>query len=113
MTSRRKFLADTSLVMGALMCSPLLRSAQTGKAALNISLAEWSLHRSIRAGKMDHLDFASKARSFGIGAIEYVNGLFGTKTMDFREAGKSNTYLQKMLTRSKDEGVANHLIMVD
>lgn len=81
---------------------------------IELSLAEWSLHRTIREGKLDHLDFAAKAKKdFGISAVEYVNGLFGTSSMTFKEAGKNSGYLKEMLKRSNDAGVSNHLIMVD
>ena len=43
---------------------------------LKISLAQWSLNKAIRAGKLSPLDFAKKSRSFGIDAIEYVSGLY-------------------------------------
>jgi len=92
--------------------SPLL----TGKEAprFKISLAEWSLHRSLTAGTLDHLDFPAKARNdFGIEAVEYVNGFFGGKQQHFKEAGKDQSYLRELLRRSKDAGVVNHLIMVD
>jgi sugar phosphate isomerase/epimerase len=81
---------------------------------MKISLAEWSLHRTLKAGKLDHLDFPAKARrDFEIEAVEYVNGFFGGKKMDFKKAGKNQAYLKELLKRSKDAGVFNHLIMVD
>jgi sugar phosphate isomerase/epimerase len=84
------------------------------KPGIGISLAEWSLHRAIYAGKLDHLDFPLTAKKeFGILAVEYVNGFFGSGRTDFREAGKSPAYLKEMLTRSEDAGVLNHLLMVD
>jgi sugar phosphate isomerase/epimerase len=77
-------------------------------------LAEWSLHRTIRAGKIDHLDFPAIAKKdFNISAVEYVNGLFGGTKMDFKEAAKNSAYLNELLKRSKDAGVFNHLLMVD
>jgi sugar phosphate isomerase/epimerase len=83
-------------------------------SGIEISLAEWSLHRALHAGKLDHLDFPAKARKdFGISAVEYVSGFFGGKKMNFKEAGKNAAYLAKLLKRSKDAGVVNHLIMVD
>ena len=49
----------------------------------NISLAEWSLHRSLYSGDMDHLDFAKIAKEeFEIDAIEYVNSFFFEKAKD-------------------------------
>ena len=80
---------------------------------LKISLAEWSLHRALKSGKLDHLDFAAKARNdFQIDAVEYVNGFFGGKKMSFQEAAKNKSYLTELFKRSKDAGVFNHLILV-
>jgi sugar phosphate isomerase/epimerase len=113
MSTRRHFVKQSLFGAGALLLNPSL-PGYTAAPALEISLAEWSLHRALKAGKLDHLDFPAKARNdFGIGAVEYVNGFFGGKKMTFKEAGKSSTYLNELLTRSKDAGVVNHLIMVD
>ena len=72
-----------------------------------ISLAQWSLHRTIRGGDLDHLDFARVAREeFGIAAIEYVNTFFMDKARDA-------AYLAEMNRRASDQGVHQHLIMCD
>ncbi|MGE0758725.1 MAG: sugar phosphate isomerase/epimerase family protein [Pirellulaceae bacterium] len=72
-----------------------------------ISLAEWSLHRTIFAKQLDPLDFARTAKQdYGIGAVEYVNQFFKDKAQD---AG----YLREMKTRAQDHGVTSLLIMVD
>jgi L-ribulose-5-phosphate 3-epimerase len=72
-----------------------------------ISLAQWSLHRTIRAGELDHLDFARVARrEFGIDAIEYVNTFFMDRARD-------RAYLAEMNARAAGEGVVQHLIMCD
>jgi sugar phosphate isomerase/epimerase len=113
MTTRRHFVKQSLLGAGALLLKP---SLYTGIQAseLEISLAEWSWHRALQSGKLDHLDFPAKAKNdFGIGAVEYVNGFFGGTKMNFKEAGKNTTYLNELLKRSKDAGVVNHLIMVD
>jgi sugar phosphate isomerase/epimerase len=109
---RRDFLKQSLLTSGALLSASQLASAQNRN--LKISLAEWSLHRSIEEGKVDHLDFPTIARKdYGIDTVEYVNGLFGSKKRNFKEAGTDSSYLRDLLTRSKDAGVTNHLIMVD
>lgn len=114
MISRRHFVKSSALGTGALLMHPLLKAMAIKESGLEISLAEWSFHRSIGEGKMDHLEFAAKAKNdFGINAVEYVNGLFGSKKKNFREAGKSEKYLAEMLQRSSDAGVVNHLLMVD
>lgn len=96
------------------MLAPSMEIKTAKSSRFELSLAEWSLHRSIRAGKMDHLDFPLIAKkTYGISAVEYVNGLFGGTKMDFKEAAKNSTYLNELLKRSKDAGVFNHLLMVD
>jgi len=114
MATRRSFVKKTFLGAGALMLLPSLDLKSVSNSGIKISLAEWSLHRAIQAGKIDHLDFPVIAkRDYGISAVEYVNGLFGGKKMTFKEAGKNTAYLAELLKRSKDAGVFNHLIMVD
>jgi len=82
--------------------------AGTGSAPLfNISLAEWSLHRTLGAGELDHLDFIGVAKNdFGIDAVEYVNSFFFERARD-------NDYLAEMNARADGEGVSNLLIMCD
>ena len=70
-----------------------------------ISLAEWSLHRSIRSKTIDHLDFFKIAKNeFGISAVEYVNVFFLDKAED-------RSYLEEMRLRADDLGVKSLLIM--
>ena len=101
----------------ALLCARILGTAgQLGavaaprlpqRAPFRISLAQWSLHRTIRSGKLDHLDFAKVTRQdYGIEAIEYVNTFFKDRATDA-------AYLAEMNTRAKDHGVYQHLIMCD
>ena len=71
-----------------------------------ISLAQWSLHNSIFARQLDHLDFPKKASELGIYAVEYVNQFFSGKATD-------SSYLEEMNKRSGDLGVTQLLIMID
>ncbi len=72
-----------------------------------ISLAEWSLNRSIRDGKLNNLDFPRVAREeFGIEAIEFVNSFFKTEVDDPR-------YMGQLKERCADVGVKSLLIMID
>jgi sugar phosphate isomerase/epimerase len=108
MPSRRHFiqLATSAAAL------PVLAPAQEGKESLfKISLAEWSLNRSILkkpggGDPIDHLDFAKVARSLGIDGIEYVNQMFADKAKD-------STYLNEMKKRADAEGVKSLLIMID
>ena len=113
MTTRRKFLKRSLLGAAAFLTYPSLK-AMVEKRKIELSLAQWSLHRTLTEGKLDNLDFPSVARDhYGIGAVEYVNQFFGGKRMDFKTAAKDSKYLAELLRRSKDAGVVNHLIMVD
>ena len=112
MFTRRRFVKQSVFSACALLAKPWYAELQN--SGLEISLAEWSLHRALKSGKIDHLDFPRIAKNdFGIGAVEYVNGFFGGKKMTYKEAAKDKTYLGELLIRSKDVGVVNHLLMVD
>jgi sugar phosphate isomerase/epimerase len=72
-----------------------------------ISLAEWSFNRTIRAKKLDNLDFPALAKNeFGIDCVEYVNQFFMDK-------GKDKTYWAELKKRCDDVGVTSGLIMCD
>jgi len=81
--------------------------AQSKQPLFSISLAEWSLNRTLFAGKLDNLDFAKTAKNdFAIDAVEYVNQFFKDKATDQK-------YLSEMKKRASDLGVKNVLIMID
>jgi len=80
---------------------------QPGAPLFAISLAEWSLHRALKAGEISNLDFPRVAREeFEIDAVEYVNSFF-------REQVRDREYLTDLRTRCADHGVTSVLIMCD
>jgi L-ribulose-5-phosphate 3-epimerase len=105
---RRAFLhASLAAVAG----TAALRAADESKKKplFDISLAEWSLHRTLRAkgGKMTNLDFPAVAKNdYGISAVEYVNQFFKDKARDEK-------YLAELKKRCSDLGVTSVLIMCD
>ncbi|MBX3414885.1 MAG: TIM barrel protein [Pirellulales bacterium] len=108
-TTRREFLQTTGAVAAGLGLSSLALPtfAAEDKPLYRISLAEWSLHKKLFAGKMDNLDFARTAKEdFGIEGIEYVNQFWKDKARDEK-------YLAELKQRSDDLGVTNLLIMID
>src|SRR5687768_12463134 len=108
MSTRRTFIKQSLFSAGALIFQPSPGAGVLTASGLEISLAQWSLHRMLKSGKLDHLDFPDKARKdFDISAVEYVNGFFGGKKMNFKEAAKNTAYLNELLKRSKDAGVVN------
>jgi len=89
------------------MSVPKLISCKSKSIDFEISLAQWSLHRSLYSGELDHLDFAKISKiNFGIDAIEYVNSFFFEKAED-------KSYLREMKNRADDYGVKSLLIMCD
>lgn len=79
--NRRSFLA-AGLTSGALLGLRLPQSRVFGALAgaagdFKLSLAEWSLHRALFAGKIANLDFPKIAREqYGIEGCEFVNQFF-------------------------------------
>jgi len=103
---RRDFIKATAaasmLGMGALTAC-----GRGNKRLFKISLAEWSLYRSLFSGTVDHLDLAKIAKeTFQIEGIEYVNQFFMDKAED-------KSYLGEMHKRCTDYGVQSVLIMCD
>ena len=135
MGTRRKFLKKSAAIAGGVSVMGLggasLSGCSNSKIPLfNISLAEWSLNKSIFGksrqlggeewtkllindpdallqGNVKHLDFSKVAhQNFGIDAVEYVNTFFFNKATN-------NNYLKEMKTIADGEGVKSLLIMCD
>jgi len=85
---------------------PSPTKAENAGPLFRISLAQWSLHRMLYAGKLDHLDFPAFAKErFGIVAVEYVNAFFAKKG--------NAAYVDELKKRCADAGVTSVLIMCD
>ena len=82
-------------------------TATTSGPFFKISLAQWSLNRSLFGGRITNLDFPGVAKNeFGIDAVEYVNQFFADKAQDA-------DYLRELKQRCDDLAVKNVLIMID
>lgn len=107
MNSRRDFIRTLGLATAGLAMAPNLDLFAGKKKWFDISLAEWSLHRTINKGELKNIDFPEfAAKKFGIYGVEYVNQFFKDKAKDM-------TYLKDLNDRAKSNGVTNVLIMVD
>jgi L-ribulose-5-phosphate 3-epimerase len=106
--TRRQFLASSLAAAG--VARPAWANpgpAAQPAAPFRISLAEWSLHKTIFSDKLDNLDFPRAAKEdFGIAAVEYVNQFF-------KDKAKDTEYLADLARRAEDVGVENLLIMCD
>ncbi|MBX3238780.1 MAG: TIM barrel protein [Chitinophagaceae bacterium] len=110
LSNRRVFLKQISTLLagsGAVAALPLDSFATAKKPFFEISLAEWSLHKALFSNKITNLDFpAVSKKEFGISVVEYVNQFFKDKAND-------TNYLNELMKRVNDNGVKNHLIMID
>lgn len=108
--SRRSFLTRSAALAAGSALTALagkLPAADGKPAPFQISLAEWSLHRALKGGQLDNLDFAKTAKQdYGIEAIEFVNQFF-------KDKAKDKQYLAELKKRADDLGVRMMLIMID
>ena len=75
-----------------------------------ISLAQWSLHRTIKVKKeLSPNDFSIKAREMGFDAVEYVSSLYWNE-LKSRSIAKIT---RELVSKSNDNDIKNLLIMVD
>ncbi len=103
----RRQLMQIAALLGAGLSLPGLSFGGNKKAPLyKISLAQYSLHRSFRSGKLKAVDFARISREeFGLDAIEYVNQFYFDSLND--------KLVKELKTRADNEGVKSLLIMCD
>ncbi len=109
MLTRRNFLKTSAQFAGGAAAASLLPSSAFADdaAPFKISIAEWSLHKAIFAGEVDHLDFAKITKEeFGLDGVEYVNQFWRDKATD-------SDYVAEMKQRASDHGVRSLLIMID
>lgn len=103
---RRVFIRKTVMGTATLAAAPVIGHTVNQKE-LQISLAQWSLHRSFYDGIFDPVDFASIAmEKYDIHAVEYVNNFYRDRVAD-------ETFWNQMKSRSSDAGVKNMVLMVD
>lgn len=104
-------------ILGAAAAFPALAVASPSLAALlhqvedspvfKISCTEYSLHRALAAGELDHLDYAPFIKkTFDLDAVEYWSGPFKDKVQD-------GEYLKKNRQMADDAGVKGLVILVD
>jgi sugar phosphate isomerase/epimerase len=109
MLTRRRFVQSATAISASLALgrAPRVRAADKKDSLFKISLAEWSLNKTLFGGKLDNLDFPKTAKlDYGIDAVEYVNQFF-------KDKAKDQKYLAELNKRAADHGVKNVLVMID
>lgn len=77
------------------------------KEVYKISLAEWSLHRTLGTGTITNMDFPRITKeTYGLDAVEYVSTFFKGK-------GEDTQYLTQLKNECEKYDVKSLLIMVD
>ncbi len=80
---------------------------ESAAASNRLSLAQWSLHKMLKAGSLDPLDFPRFVRTtFDIAGVEYVSTFYRAMAAD-------GSWLPDLRKRADDAGVSSLLIMVD
>lgn len=112
MKTRRQFLRNS-----AILAAGLTTARADHHQTFKISLAQWSMHRALKGGQLDNLDWAKHTKeNFGIEALEYVNQFFcvGDRRKDkYGFQPKPADYIAEMKKRTDDLGMTNVLIMCD
>jgi sugar phosphate isomerase/epimerase len=98
----------TKSLLSVLLISALINISFLAQGqAYKVSLAEWSLNRSIGKGTITNLDFPRITKeTYGLDAVEYVSTFFRGKAED-------TEYLTKLKNECEKYGVKSLLIMVD
>ena len=106
-TNRRNFIkTSVAATAGTMLVSPVIARIGVKESPFKISLAEWSLHKTLFAKEMTNLQFPVVTRELGIDAVEYVNQFF-------KDKAKDESYLKELNKIAKNEGITNVLIMCD
>ena len=96
-----------SLLITMLMASFISLNCLAQEPAFKISLAEWSLNKSLFKKTITNMDFPRIAKeTYGLDAVEYVSTFFRDKAEDME-------YLTNLKKECEKYGVKSLLIMVD
>lgn len=91
--------------------NPLARP--TDAVLFPISLAQWSLHRTIRGGELEAIDFpVSARRDYQLDGVEYVN-TFMMRDAPNDTRPRDDAWRTELAKRCSDHGVTSVLVMCD
>lgn len=107
MLRRHFILASLSTLTGTLLAEKTSQLKTKPEDLFSISLAQWSNHRSLKAGKMTTMEWPKYAKdTHNIYGLEYVNQFF-------KDKAQNKEYLKELRQRVNDLGMKNILVMID
>tara|TARA_B100001093_G_scaffold82686_1_gene74082 strand:+ start:477 stop:1520 length:1044 start_codon:yes stop_codon:yes gene_type:complete len=118
-TNRRTFLKSSAALVGGFALSACDNKRSTMSASetnprSKISMAQWSLHKALKAGELDNLDFPRIAREdFDFDAIEWSGQFLNVHHDRLGAQPKDQAYLTETKRVTDDYGLTNLLIMCD
>ena len=101
-------------IMGFVSCKNENKQTVTNKDSFfKTSLAQWSIHKSIREDGLSPYEFAKIAHELGFEGLEYVNALYS----DITNSEDKASAMEEFITRNNDlaakYNLKNVLIMID
>ena len=95
--------------------APTTNAVENKNFWFELSLAQWSLNKAIRGGKMDPMNFAQVARELGFTGLEYVNHLYTSYLEKFGDnlLGGVKSMAKELTTRANDHNMQNLIFMID
>lgn len=120
--NRRQFLSRSAILSAGAAFSACTGDSDSGDPSITtqkgpsykISLAQWSLHRALKSGELDNLDWPAYTKeNFNIHALEWVNQFFFEEHPTLGYQPKGGEYINQMKQRCEDQGMKSLLIMCD
>ncbi|QDU61427.1 Xylose isomerase-like TIM barrel [Planctomycetes bacterium Pan216] len=110
-STRRQFLSRGAAMAAGLGLSPLatreLFAADSTDSLYTIALSQYSLHRMLKKGELDVMDYPDFAKkTFGIDMIDLWNGSFPEEKL------ASESFYKELRGRSTDAGTDLFLLMI-
>lgn len=101
-------------ILGFVSCKNENKQTVTNKDSFfKTSLAQWSIHKSIREDGLSPYEFAKIAHELGFEGLEYVNALYS----DVTNSEDKTSAMEEFITRNNDlaakYNLKNVLIMID
>lgn len=112
---RNEFLQYMGLTGVGLGILPLMSRCQSEEKPLffKLSLAQWSINRMIKSGKVPAYAFARLAAEWGFTGLEYVSQLYTDVTRAENKDAAMEAFIAKSKAEAEKYGIQNVLIMID